>query len=519
MKNKVGRELPEYIEGYGAVTPYSGVFEQLRQKPNVGGRAKPVRPGESKLVPDLSAVIEKVGLKDGMTVSFHHHMRNGDHVVNQVMEAIAAKGIKDICVAASGLFAVHEPLVKLMENGVITPVVTSTFNTGPVAKAITLGKLQKPCIMMTHGGRPRAIMSGDLHIDVAFIAAPTCDTEGNINGTEGPSACGYLSYAYADAEYADYVVAVTDHLVPYPACPIEITQEKVDYIVPVASIGDPGGIVSGTTKITTDPVRLKIAAGTAELMEQTGMIYEGMSFQTGASSTALAVAADVRSRMLEKKITGSFALGGIHAYMVKMLEEGLFRALLDTQCFDLDAVQSAARNKAHMAISGSQYANPFTSGPVVNMLDTVILGATEIDVDFNVNVTTGSNGVIMDASGGHSDCAAGAKLAIVVANLTRKTFCIVRDQVTTVTTPGDTVDALVTEYGIAINPRRADLLELLKNSDLPLVDIHELKRIGEDLVGPQSHAEVTDRIVGVVEYRDGSVIDLVYQPANKPSNK
>lgn len=513
MKNTAGRELPEYIEGYGTVVPYSGVFELLRQKPNVGGRANPVRPGESKLLPDLSTVIDKIGLKDGMTVSFHHHLRNGDHVVNQVMEAIAAKGIKDICVAASGLFAVHEPLVRLMEEGVITQIVTSTFNTGPVAKAITAGKLKKPCIMMTHGGRPRAIMSGDLHIDVAFIAAPTCDTEGNINGTEGPSACGYLSYAYADAEYADYVVAVTDHLVPYPASPIEITQEKVDYIVQVPSIGDPSGIVSGTTMITTDPIRLKIASDTAELMEQAGMIHEGMSFQTGASSTALAVAADVRSRMLEKKITGSFALGGIHAYMVKMLEEGLFRALLDTQCFDLDAVRSAASNKTHMAISGSQYANPFTSGPVVNMLDTVILGATEIDVDFNVNVTTGSNGVIMGASGGHSDCAAGAKLAIVVANLTRKAFCIVRDQVTTVTTPGDTVDALVTEYGIAVNPRRADLLKRLKDSNLPLIDIHELKRIGEELVGPQSPAKVTDRIVGVIEYRDGSVIDLVYQPA------
>lgn len=515
MKNNVGRELPEYIEGYGNVTPYNGVFDLLEPQPVVGSRARPVKPGQDKLLPDLSAAIDKAGLRDGMTVSFHHHLRNGDQVVNQVMAVIAAKGIKDIRVAASGLFAVHEPLVRLMEEGVITQIVTSTFNTGPVAKAITAGKLQKPCIMMTHGGRPRAIMSGELHIDVAFIAAPTCDTQGNINGTEGPSACGYLSYAYADAAYADCVVAVTDHLVPYPACPIEITQEKVDYIVQVDSIGDPQGIVSGTTKITTDPVRLKIAADTSELMEQAGMIYEGMSFQTGASSTALAVAADVRGRMLEKKITGSFALGGIHAYMVKMLEEGLFRALLDTQCFDLDAIRSAAQNPNHMAISGSQYANPFTCGPVVNMLDTVILGATEIDVNFNVNVTTGSNGVIMGASGGHSDCAAGAKLAIVVANLTRKSFCIVRDQVTTMTTPGDTIDALVTEHGIAINPRRKDLLERLKDNGLPLVDIHELKRIGEDLVGPQKHAKVTRRVIGVVEYRDGSVIDLVYQPEEK----
>lgn len=511
MKNSVGVELPAYIEGYGNVVPYSGVFTHLQPRRNVGRRVRPVVPGVSKVLPDMDAAIRQSGLKDGMTVSFHHHLRNGDQVVNQVMAAIAARGIKDICVAASGVFAVHEPLVHWMEEGVVTQIVTSTFNAGPVPQAITAGKLQKPCIMMTHGGRAQAILGGSLHIDVAFIAAPTCDEAGNLNGTSGKSACGGLSYIYADAECADCVVAVTDNLVPYPARPIEISQDKVDYVVVVDSIGDPGGIASGTTKITTDPVRLKVAADTAELMEQTGMIHEGMSFQTGASSTALAVAAEVRSRMLEGHITGSFGLGGIHAYMVKMLEEGLFRALMDTQSFDTEAVRSAGENPNHQIISGSWYANPYTASPVVNLLDTVILGATEIDLQFNVNVTTGSNGVIMGAAGGHSDCAAGARLAIVVANLTRKQFCVVRDHVTTVTTPGDTIDALVTDYGIAINPRRTDLLEKLKGSNLPIHTIEELKRIGESIVGLQKKPEVTDRIVGVVEYRDGSVIDLVYQ--------
>lgn len=512
MKNALGIDLPEEIPGYGVVTPYSGVFTSLLKRENVGGLANPRAPGESKVLSSLKSAVIKSGLKSGMTISFHHHLRNGDQVINQVMQTIAELGIKDLCIAASGIFAVHEPLVKLMEDGVITQIITSTFNSGPVPKAISAGKLQKPCIMMTHGGRPQAIMSGRLHINVAFIAAPTCDTHGNLNGTEGPSACGYLSYAYADARYADCVVAVTDHLVPYPACPIEISQELVDYIVPVSSIGDPRGIVSGTTAITTDPIRLKIASDTAELLERSGIIRDGMSFQTGASSTALAVAENVRQRMLSKHITGSFALGGIHAYLVKMLEEGLFRALLDTQCFDLDAVRSARENPGHMAISASQYANPFSSGPVVNCLDAVILGATEIDVNFNVNVTTGSNGVILGASGGHSDCAAGAKLAIIVANLTRKNICVVRDRVTTITTPGDTIDALVTEHGIAINPRRTDLLELLHGSSLPLKTMAELKEIGEKLAGPQTRPQVTGRIVGIVEYRDGSVIDLVYQP-------
>jgi citrate lyase subunit alpha/citrate CoA-transferase len=512
MKNKVGRELPDRVEGYKEIQPYAGAFESLGDRVKTTAKVKSYVPGTTKLLSSIDEAIEKTGLRDGMTVSFHHHLRNGDQVVNQVMTAIAAKGIKDIHLAASGLFAIHEPLVKLIEDGVITKVTTSTFNPGPVAKAITAGKLKMPAVLMSHGGRPRAIESGDLHIDVAFIGAPTCDSFGNLNGTQGKSACGYVSYAYADAMYADRVVAVTDNLVPYPCCPIEITQDRVDFVVEVESIGDRNGIVSGSTKITEDPVRLKIASDTAKLVDSAGYIKQDMSFQTGASGTALAVASIVRDIMKERKIVGSFGLGGIHNYFVQMLEEGLFRALFDTQCFDLEAIASAGRNENHIAISGSQYANPHNRGSIVNNLDVVILGATEIDTDFNVNVITGSNGMIMGASGGHSDCAAGSKLAIIVANLTRKSFCVVRDKVTTVTTPGDTVDAFVTEHGIAINPRRQDLLEAVKDAGLPLVDIHELKALGESLVGEQTPADLTDKIIAVVEYRDGTVMDVVKMP-------
>lgn len=507
------RAVPDFIPGYGSVTHFTGAFAHMGERARTTARVKPQTPGQSKLV-SLREAIERAGLKDGMTVSFHHHMRNGDKVVNLVMQTIADMGIRDIHLAASGIFACHEPLVPLIESGVITQISVNTFNPGPVAKAISQGKLKKPCILRSHGGRPRAIESGEMHIDVAFIAAPTCDEMGNLNGTHGPSACGYLSYAYADAEYADTVVAVTDNLVPYPACPIEIDQHLVDYVVQVDSIGDPNGIVSGTTKITTDPVNLRIAHAAAQLIDQAGYIKDGMTFQTGAGGTSLAVAAEVREYMKRKGVVGAFGSGGIHAYFVKMLEEGLFRALFDVQCFDLDAIRSAARNPSHMAMSASMYGNPHTKGCIVNRLDVMILGATEIDTDFNVNVVTGSDGVILGASGGHNDCAAGAKLAIIVTNLLKGRLCVVRDRVTTITTPGETVDALVTEYGIAINPRRTDLLEKLKDSGLPLVDIHTLQEIGTRLAGAPVPQEFTDRIIGVVEYRDGTVIDVVRQPKN-----
>ena len=305
MQNKVGREVPEFIEHYGKVTPFAGAYAVTKDGVKTGARMKSLPREEKKLVKDIKEAIVKSGLKDGMTVSFHHHMRNGDRVVNLVMQAIADMGIKDIRIAISGIFECHSPLVELIEQEVITQVVTNAFNPGPVAKAITAGRLKKPAILMTHGGRPRAILAGDLKIDVAFISSPSCDEMGNINGTEGKSACGYLSYAYADAEYANTVVAITDNLVPYPNCPIEITQEFVDMVVVVDSIGDPGGIVSGSTKVKTDPVSQQISTNATKLVDAVGHIKEGMSFQTGAAGASLAVAAQVRDIMRERGIVGS----------------------------------------------------------------------------------------------------------------------------------------------------------------------------------------------------------------------
>lgn len=503
-----GKMEPALIEGYGPARRYFAASD--RESPNFSAPSAE-RVYEDKLCSCLAEVFDRVGIKDGMTLSFHHHLRNGDRVLNLVMEEVLRRGIKNIHLAASGIFPCHEPLVALMEKGVVTKITTSTFNPGPVPTAISEGKLRDPVVLQTHGGRPRAIESGELSIDVAFIAAPSCDRMGNLNGTHGRSACGFLSYAYADAMYANCVVAVTDNLVDYPACPIEIGQDMVDFVVCVDSIGDPKGIVSGTTRITTDPVRLKIACDTVRLMDQTHYIRAGMSFQTGAGSTALAVAAELEKVMLRRGVVGSFGLGGIHSYFVHMLEAGVFEKLLDVQCFDLDAVRSAAEDPRHMGISGALYANPCRKGCVVDMLDVVILGATEVDLDFNVNVITGSDGTIIGASGGNSDCAAGAKLTIVVSNLMKKKRCLVKERVTTITTPGDTVDAVVTEYGVAVNPRRKDLIQSLSGSDLPVVEIAQLREIGLRLGAVDERPSLSDRIVGVVEYRDGSVIDLVYQ--------
>lgn len=511
MKNVLGREIPDNIEGYREVKPFQGAFSNCGVKEKVGVKVSSVKPGEDKVLNSIEEALDKIEIKDGMTISFHHHLRNGDFILNNVMYAISKRGIKDITVAASSIFPIHEPLVEYMKKGVVTGIVAN-YMSGPVAEAVSKGYLKKPAVMMTHGGRPRAIESGDLHIDVAFIGAPTADTYGNINGVYGNAACGSLGYAVSDAEYADKVIAITDNLVSYPACPIEINQTYVDYVVKVDSIGNPAGIVSGTTKITKDPVGLKIAKMASKVIEASGLVKDGMSFQTGAGGTSLAVAENLKEIMRDKKVTGSFAAGGITGYIVDMLEEGLFRNIFDVQCFDLKAVESYRNNPKHQGMSGSMYGNPHNKGAVVNNLDVMILGATEIDTDFNVNVTTGSDGIIMGGSGGHSDTAAGAKLAIVVTNLIKGRLPIIKDKVTTVTTPGESIDVVVTERGIAVNPIRKDLIEKLKAKNLPVMTIEELKDLAENMTGKPEPIEFTDKVVAIVEYRDGTIIDVVRKP-------
>lgn len=510
MKNAIGREIPAQIDGYENLVPFAGAFNTVptmhRQAPTV----KTIRPGETKLVDSIETIFKKIPITDGMTLSFHHHFRNGDGVVNMVLETAAKLGLKDLKVALSSVFPVHAPLVEHMKNGVVTALDTN-YMSGPVAQAVSRGILKKPVIMRTHGGRARAIECGQLKIDVAFIAAPAADDYGNVNGVQGPAACGSLGYAFPDAEFASNVVAVTDHLVEYPLSPVSIPQTRVDYVVKVDKVGDPKGIVSGTTRITKDPVGLKIADSAAKVIKAAGLIKDGFSFQTGAGGASLATAHFVRQMMEADNVSGSFALGGITGYMVEMLEKGLFKKVMDVQGFDLDAIRSIATNPNHLEIGANYYASPFNNGCAVNKLDAVILGATEIDTDFNVNVVTGSDGLIMGGSGGHADAAAGAKVTIVVANLLRGRLPIIVDKVLTATTPGETIDVLVTERGIAVNPRRDDLREMLLAAGLPVKEISTLKTEAEKIAGVPDQLITGDRVVAVVEYRDGTIIDVVRQ--------
>ncbi|HWQ06550.1 MAG TPA: citrate lyase subunit alpha [Feifaniaceae bacterium] len=471
---------------------------------------------ENKIVESLEKAVELVGLKDGMTISFHHHFRNGDHIVNMVLDTLAKMGFRDLTVAASSLSDVHKPMIRHIQNGVVRRIETSGCR-GDLATAISHGLMDEPMIFRSHGGRAAAIEENEVHIDVAFLGASSCDPFGNANGysreSEGKSMCGSLGYARVDAQYADNVIVLTDNIVSYPNVPFGISARLVDYIVPVEEVGDAAKIMTGATRYTTNPHDLMIAETTADIIVHSGYFYDGFSLQTGSGGASLAVTRFLREAMLERNITASFALGGITGAMVKLHEEGLIRRLLDVQSFDLDAAQSLKNNRFHQQIDANYYANPYRRGAAVNQLDVVVLSALEVDTDFNVNVLTGSDGMIRGAVGGHPDTAAGAALAIVVCPLMRGRMPCVRERVNTIVTPGDTVDIVVTDQGVAVNPKRPEVAERLERAHFKVSSIEELARRAERITGKPEPLPYGKKIVGLCTYRDGSVIDVIREIA------
>ncbi|MEG0688853.1 MAG: citrate lyase subunit alpha, partial [Hungatella sp.] len=200
MINKVGRDIPEEVLKATGKEVFQGAYaldryEYKKAAPTVRALLDPKK---SKMVSTLHEALEQCNIKDGMTISFHHHFREGDYVVNMVMEEIHNMGIKDLTICASSLGKANNPIVPYIEDGTIVGIQSSGVR-GKIGEAISNGKLRDLAIMRSHGGRIRAIETGEVHIDIAFIGAPTCDEYGNMRANGGKSDCGVLSYAMADA--------------------------------------------------------------------------------------------------------------------------------------------------------------------------------------------------------------------------------------------------------------------------------------------------------------------------------
>jgi len=511
MINAVGRDIPEDILKLTGKEVFQGNHYRngyVYKKDGPYTRCVINNQG-SKLVDNIREVLIKCEIKDGMTLGFHHHFREGDYIVNMVMKEVHDMGIKDITICASSLGKAHDPIVPYIEDGTITNIQSSGVR-GKIGEAISNGKLKGLAIMRSHGGRVRAIESGETRVDIAFIGTPTCDDYGNCRGIGGKSDCGVLSYAMVDGDYADKVVAITDCLVPFPNFPAHISMTKVDYVVVVDEIGDPKKIATGAAKPTTDMRKLMMADYCTKFVINTPYFKDGFSYQTGVGGASIASTISLAKIMKEKNVRMRFGVGGLTKPMCDLLINGQVDCLLDTQDFDLSAVESV-RNLKHFRISAGEYADPFNKGAVVNKLDFVILAALEVDVNFNCNVVVGSDGVITGAQGGHPDTAAGAKCTIVIAPLLQGRIPAICSEVTTVTTPGESIDVVITDYGIAINPRRQDLIECMKHVDLPFKTIEELRDIAYSIVGEPEKVQFDERVVGIIEARDGTIMDVVRQ--------
>lgn len=506
MKETVAMLNQQYVMPEG-LAPYAGV---TAKSPWLASESEK---RQRKICASLEEAIRRSGLQNGMTISFHHAFRGGDKVINMVMAKLAEMGFRDLTLASSSLIDAHWPLIEHIKNGVVRQIYTSGLR-GKLGEEISAGLMENPVQIHSHGGRAHLVQTGELTIDVAFLGVPCCDEYGNANGFSGKSRCGSLGYAKVDAEAAKCVVLLTEEWVDYPNYPASIAQDQVDLIVQVDEVGDPAKITAGAIRLTSNPRELLIARQAAKVIEHSGYFKDGFSLQTGTGGASLAVTRFLEDKMRRKEITASFGLGGITGTMVDLHEKGLIKALLDTQSFDGDAARSLANNPNHIEISANQYANPSSKGIACERLNVVMLSALEIDIGFNVNVMTGSNGVLRGASGGHSDTAAGADLTIITAPLVRGRIPCVVEKVLTRVTPGASVDVLVTDHGIAVNPARQDLIDTLRNAGIPLMTIEELQQRAELLTGKPEPIEFTDRVVAVVRYRDGSVIDVIHQVKN-----
>ncbi len=510
VENAAGRLVPELVNGREQ-TPYLGVkrFRPSGRKaaPRIVTCADYPADGD-KRVPTLRDAFERVGIEDGWVVSTHHHLRNGDAVANMAFDTAAAMGVKDLMWFPSASFPVHANQLQHLESGVIHHIEGSM--NGPLGDYCSSGKMRGLGVLRSHGGRWQAIQDGEVHIDLAVIAAPTADPFGNANGLNGPAACGLLGFALADSIYAERVIVVTDNLVPFPCVPWQIQGNNVDVVVEVDSIGDPSKIVSGTTRITRSPDRLRIAELAARFVEAAGIMHDGFSFQAGAGGTSLAFAIYLRDLMRAAGVTARFARGGSNRYLVEMLQEGLIGYILDGQTFDLDGVRSMREDPRHVDTSPFTSYNEHGKGNFASMLDVVVLGATEVDVDFNANVVTHSDGRLLHGIGGWQNCLA-AKTTMLLIPSFRDRIPVIVDRVTTLCGPGELIDVVVTERGIAVNPRRQDLLEAVRGSGLPVRDIHDLKAELDRLCGVPAKPELSDEPVAVVKWVDGTVLDTVWR--------
>ena len=309
MINSIGRALPDSLEKYGRIQPYDGDTQRSNNVGNMAEKSEKAYYGK-KEVCSLEKAVALSGLKPGMRISFHHHLRLGDRVVGEVLRTLTAMGLRDLTVCLSSIMGeACQELLNAVKAGTVS-VIETTGLKSPLSEVLIRGELPNPVVFRSHGGRARSIIEGETPIDVAFLAASAMDRNGNMNGVDGPNRFGALGYARADAEYAAYVIGITDYIVPETLEYIGISGNCINCIVTLPSIGIKEKLSGGTLRNFIQPIEQIIANQCLKVLTASGYINEGFSFQAGSGGISLAAARFIADYLKQTRILGSFVSGG-----------------------------------------------------------------------------------------------------------------------------------------------------------------------------------------------------------------
>ena len=512
--------------------PFAGAFNTPEYASTLVARrgAAPI-PHRGNKVTTLDAVMELI--QDGDTISYPHYYRTGDKGLQMVVEALRRHGKRGIILYGNAFFDNTDPwLIEAFADGILAGLYGNPYR--KLGGHIMQGAL-KPWVSVgtSHGNRVRKLQTGEVHIKVAFGPVAMADRFGNASGCMGKPEhyCGPLGLFLADTEYADYTCLLAGTVADKTIGPASLSMENVDFVVPVETPGLAEAIGSGTLdleRIRANKFNSVVAANVTRVMQAADVIQPGMDFQVG-SGAGLIVLDNIRSMLRERGIRANLSIGGITSLHQDMFDEGLVDKLMHGQLFEPSerVVGSLLNDARHIDISAGYYASVAVKECLVNQLDVAVLSALEIDREFNVN-TVCANGRIIGGIGGGQDVAAGADLTIMFLPLATgkdgKGFPKIVDQVYTRTTPGEVIDVVVTEEYAAVNPasassRRQAVIDNAEKAGLKLVSMEELH---EKSIAKASEfgtlpvrQETTDEVLHLIEWRDGTVLDMIKKPVPK----
>jgi len=517
IPNALGRDVPaEYRPFKGPEIDYVPKF-----LPEVFRGTK----CESKVRASLRAAIERTGLKDGDTVSFHHGLRNGDKVLELVMRELIEMRFKGLAVAPTSLFPCQIPVImEAIEKGVVSQIKGGSVR-GDLGNLVAKGGMPKIFETRSHSGRAADIETGQLVVDVAFCGASCSDRFGNCSGWRGNpnSMFGYMSFMVPDSRFSRKAfVVVTDRLIPEVSPFLSIGMQQVTDVVEVESIGDNHGLDSGETSTSGISHERRITlSNIVAVVKSLDVKGRRPCLQLGSGAGLAAI-----DHLASEGILIDMMIGGITEDLIAAVNSGLVAQLYNGQCFDrVAAITMRSLWHATTPMDMIQYGSPYRA-PVTGLLDVALLGAIEVDRNFDVNVSTFSTGIPSKAIGGHTEVARGADVTIVQAPLSRKGWPILREAVTTISTPGRYfVDFVMTNHGMIVNDkptnpkavRNLELKEKMSKMGVTFISmddaVEKAKSLASEFPKP-IYPEFGDKIVGVVKYLDGTAIDSIREVTN-----